>query len=30
MKEIMCFIRVNKVTATKNALAESGFPAFTC
>jgi nitrogen regulatory protein PII 2 len=30
MKEIMCFIRVNKVNATKIALAEGGFPAFTC
>jgi nitrogen regulatory protein PII 2 len=30
MKEIMCFIRVNKVNATKLALAEGGFPAFTC
>lgn len=30
MKEVMCFIRANKVNATKNALAESGFPAFTC
>lgn len=26
----MAFIRVNKVNATKNALAEQGFPAFTC
>lgn len=30
MKEIMAFIRANKVNATKIALAESGFPAFTC
>ncbi|MDR1801037.1 MAG: P-II family nitrogen regulator [Lachnospiraceae bacterium] len=30
MKEIMCFIRQNKVNDTKKALAESGFPAFTC
>ncbi|MDR0904605.1 MAG: P-II family nitrogen regulator [Oscillospiraceae bacterium] len=30
MKEIMCFIRANKVNATKLALAEGGFPAFTC
>jgi nitrogen regulatory protein PII 2 len=26
----MCFIRANKVNATKLALAEGGFPAFTC
>lgn len=30
MKEVMAFIRTNKVNATKNALAENGFPAFTC
>lgn len=30
MKEIMAFIRPNKVNATKAALAESGFPAFSC
>jgi nitrogen regulatory protein PII 2 len=30
MKEVMCFIRANKVSATKQALAEGGFPAFTC
>jgi len=30
MREIMCFIRPNKVNETKNALAENGFPAFTC
>jgi nitrogen regulatory protein PII 2 len=30
MKEVMCFIRQNKVNDTKKALAESGFPAFTC
>jgi len=30
MREIMCFIRANKVNDTKRALAESGFPAFTC
>ena len=30
MKEIMAFLRVNKVNATKTALAENGFPAFTC
>ena len=30
MREIMCFIRVNKVNDTKKALAEHGFPAFTC
>ena len=30
MREIMCFIRTNKVNDTKRALAEHGFPAFTC
>ena len=30
MKEIMAFIRLNKVNQTKKALAENGFPAFTC
>lgn len=30
MKEVMAFIRLNKVNQTKNALAENGFPAFTC
>ncbi|MCL1931163.1 MAG: P-II family nitrogen regulator [Treponema sp.] len=30
MREIMCFIRPNKVNETKRALAEHGFPAFTC
>jgi nitrogen regulatory protein PII 2 len=30
MREIMCFIRVNKVNDTKRTLAEHGFPAFTC
>lgn len=30
MKEVMAFIRTNKVNATKQALAEGGFPAFTC
>lgn len=30
MKEIMAMVRLNKVNATKNALAEAGFPAFTC
>jgi len=30
MREIMCFIRMNKVNDTKRALAEHGFPAFTC
>jgi len=30
MREIMCFIRANKVNDTKKALAENGFPAFTC
>ncbi|MFA5658816.1 MAG: P-II family nitrogen regulator [Oscillospiraceae bacterium] len=30
MKEVMAFIRVNKVNVTKDALANGGFPAFTC
>lgn len=30
MKEVMAFIRVNKVNDTKKALAEAGFPSFTC
>jgi len=30
MREIMCFIRTNKVNETKKALAGHGFPAFTC
>lgn len=30
MKEIMAFIRPNKVNATKVALSEGGFPAFSC
>ena len=30
MKEIMAFIRPNKVNATKSALGEGGFPAFSC
>jgi nitrogen regulatory protein PII 2 len=30
MKEVMTFIRVNKVNDTKRALAEAGFPAFLC
>lgn len=30
MKEVMAFIRVNKINSTKKALAEGGFPAFTC
>lgn len=30
MKEVMAFIRANKINATKKALAEGGFPAFTC
>jgi nitrogen regulatory protein PII 2 len=30
MREIMCFIRANKVNDTKKALAEHDFPAFTC
>jgi len=30
MKEVMAFIRVNKVNDTKKALGEAGFPSFTC
>ncbi|MFT3985290.1 MAG: P-II family nitrogen regulator [Lachnospiraceae bacterium] len=30
MKEIMAFIRANKVNVTKVALAEAGFPSFSC
>jgi nitrogen regulatory protein PII 2 len=30
MREIMCFIRANKVNDTKRVLEENGFPAFTC
>ena len=30
MKEIIAFVRQNKVNVTKEALAEAGFPAFTC
>ena len=30
MKEVMCFIRANKISVTKKALAENGFAAFTC
>ncbi len=30
MKEVMAIIRQNKVNATKDALANAGFPAFTC
>ncbi len=30
MKEVMAFIRVNKVNTTKEALAKAGFPAFVC
>lgn len=30
MKEILAIIRPNKVTKTKKALLEGGFPAFTC
>lgn len=30
MKEVMAFIRVNMVNVTKEALAQAGFPAFTC
>ena len=30
MKEIMAVVRLNKVSETKEALAEVGFPAFTC
>ena len=30
MKEVMAIIRQNKVNVTKDALANAGFPAFTC
>ncbi len=30
MKEVMAFIRTNRVNQTKAALSENGFPAFTC
>jgi nitrogen regulatory protein PII 2 len=30
MKEVMAIVRQNKVNVTKEALAEAGFPAFTC
>ncbi len=30
MKEVMAIVRQNKVNNTKEALAEAGFPAFTC
>ncbi|HCT65740.1 MAG TPA: P-II family nitrogen regulator [Lachnospiraceae bacterium] len=30
MKEVMAMVRLNRVNATKEALAEAGFPAFTC
>lgn len=30
MKEVMAIVRLNKVNQTKQALAEVGFPAFTC
>lgn len=30
MKEVLAVIRLNKVNQTKEALAEGGFPAFTC
>jgi len=30
MKEVMAFIRANKVNDTKRALGDAGFPAFTC
>ena len=30
MKEVMAIVRLNKVSATKQALAEAGFPSFTC
>ncbi|MEA5083327.1 MAG: P-II family nitrogen regulator [Lachnospiraceae bacterium] len=30
MKEVMAIVRLNRVNATKEALAEAGFPAFTC
>ena len=30
MKEVMAIIRMNKISETKNALSEAGFPAITC
>lgn len=30
MKEVMAFIRVNKINQTKEDLAKAGFPSFTC
>jgi nitrogen regulatory protein PII 2 len=30
MKEILAFIRPNRMSATRDALAEAGFPGFTC
>lgn len=30
MKEVMAFIRTNKVNATKKALGDAGFPSFNC
>lgn len=30
MKEVMAFIRINMINPTKTALANAGFPAFTC
>lgn len=30
MKEVMAVIRMNKITETKEALAEAGFPSITC
>ncbi|MFT8351533.1 P-II family nitrogen regulator [Clostridium saccharoperbutylacetonicum] len=30
MKEVMCIIRLNTVSKTKEALAEAGFPSITC
>lgn len=30
MKEVMAFLRANKVNGTKKALADAGFPSFTC
>ena len=30
MKEIMAFIRLNKISKSKEALAQAGFPSFTC
>lgn len=30
MKEVLAFIRINKINATKRALLEAGFPSMTC